>query len=165
MEKSIRGEVAVPASLEEVWAAWTTAGGTKSFFAPDCKVELEVGGAYEMYFDLEEEGKKGGEGLEILAVEPGRTLSFTWNAPPRFTVRDQHTHVVVRFARLSERLTRVTLVHDGFGEGGEWPQVYDYFVRAWLDVVLPRLLYRFTVGPVDWNRPPRPGRDYKGGPP
>lgn len=159
------GEVVVPAPLEEVWAAWTTAGGAKSFFAPDCKIELEVGGAYEMYFNLEEEaGKRGGEGLKILAIKPGRMLSFTWNAPPEFTVREQRTHVVVRFGRLSERLTRVTLVHDGFGEGGEWPQVFEY-VKVWLDVVLPRLLYRFTVGPVNWSWSPRPDRNYKGGSP
>ncbi len=165
-EKSIRGEVAVPAPLKEVWAAWTTEEGARAFFAPECKIELEVGGAYEMYFDPEEEaGKRGGEGLKVLAIDPGRMFSFTWGAPPKFTIRGQRTHVVVRFGRLSERLTKVTLAHDGWGEGGEWPQVYDYFVSAWLDVVLPRLLYRFTVGPVDWSRPPKLNRSYKGGPP
>jgi len=27
--------------------------------------------------------------------------------------------------------------------------------KAWKDVVLPRLKYRFSVGPVNWENPPR----------
>ena len=27
--------------------------------------------------------------------------------------------------------------------------------NAWKDVVLPRLKYRFSVGPVNWENPPR----------
>ncbi len=33
-------------------------------------------------------------------------------------------------------------------------EAYDYLVRAWSDIVLPRLKYRFEKGPVDWNNPP-----------
>jgi uncharacterized protein YndB with AHSA1/START domain len=165
-EKSIRGEVLVPAPLDEVWAAWTTEKGASSFFAPACKIEPKVGGAYEIYFDLEEEpGRRGSEGAKILAIEEGRMLSFTWNQTPDFAIRDQKTHVVVRFHRLSEKLTRVTFSQDGWGEGGEWPRAYDYFEEAWLDVVLPRLLYSFTVGPVDWKHRPKLNRSYKGGKP
>jgi hypothetical protein len=38
--------------------------------------------------------------------------------------------------------------------GGEWDQAYEYFQRAWNRVVLPRLKYRFAVGPIDWQHPP-----------
>ena len=40
------------------------------------------------------------------------------------------------------------------GEGGEWDKAFAYFVSDWKDVVLPRLRYRFSVGPVDWENPP-----------
>ena len=30
----------------------------------------------------------------------------------------------------------------------------EYFQQAWLDVVLPRLRYRFEVGPIEWQNPP-----------
>ena len=62
-ERSINFEITVNGSLEQVWNAWTTEEGVKSFFSPDCKVELKVGGAYEMYFAPEApEGMRGGDG-------------------------------------------------------------------------------------------------------
>ena len=156
-DRDIRGEVTVEASLDEVWNAWTTPEGIKSFFAPDCHVELRVDGPYEMFFDpAAEPNQRGGEGLKILAIQPRRMLSFTWNAPPHLAeVRRQRTHVVIRFFQQDDSRTRVTLLHDGWGQGGEWDEAYQYFVGAWLKVVLPRLQHRFSVGPVDWEDPPR----------
>lgn len=40
----------VNAPIEKAWDAWTTPEGIKTFFAPDCKVDLRVDGAYEIYF-------------------------------------------------------------------------------------------------------------------
>ena len=129
-EKSIRLEQNVNANIQDVWNAWTTEEGVKSFFAPACNIDLKVGGAYEMLFDLKAEpGFQGGEGLTIMALQPPKMLSFTWNAPPAFPkVRGQLTHVIVRFDEVSENETKVTLNHDGWGEGKEWEEVYDYFV-------------------------------------
>ena len=156
-DRAIRGEVIVEASLDEVWTAWTTPEGIKSFFAPDCHMELRVDGPYEMFFDPgAEPGQRVGEGVRFLAIQPQRMLSFTWNAPPHLAeVRRQRTHVVIRFFEQDTGRTRVTLLHDGWGQGGEWDEAYQYFVGAWLKVVLPRLQHRFSVGPVDWEDPPR----------
>ncbi len=155
-ERSIRAEAIVDAAPDEVWQAWTTEAGVRSFFAPACRVDLRVGGAYEMYFNLDAAGgERGGEGLVLLAFQRPSMLSFTWNAPPELpSVRPQRTHVVVRIAPLGPRSSRVTLAHDGWGQGGEWEQAVRYFQSAWSEVVLPRLRYRFAVGPIDWsNRP------------
>ena len=57
---------------------------------------------------------------------------------------------VVRFERLSDRLTRVTLHHSGWGDGGQWDQAFTYFDRAWVHV-LGSLKKRFDSGPVDWT--------------
>jgi hypothetical protein len=109
-----------------------------------------------MYFDSEaDHGERGGEGMIVMAVQPEVMLSFTWNAPPSLPrVRGHVTHVTVRFYRIGEDQTRVVLRHDGWGEGGEWDDAYMYFEKAWKRVVLPRLMYRFSVGPVDWENPP-----------
>ena len=91
----------------------------------------------------------------VLAVQPMKMLSFTWNSPPELLeVRGQMTHMLVRFFALDADHTRVTLVQDGWGEGGQWDQSYGYFTIAWLQVVLPRLNYCFTAGPIDWEKPP-----------
>jgi uncharacterized protein YndB with AHSA1/START domain len=155
-EKVIVGQITLPAPLVDVWDAWTTEEGAQSFFAPKCKIRLEPGGAYEMLFDLDADvGNQGGEGMIVLAVQPRRMLAFTWNAPPHLpTVRGQMTHVTVRMRQMEAEETLVTLRHDGWGEGGEWEEAYRYFKRAWLEVVLPRLKYRFEIGPIDWSEPP-----------
>jgi uncharacterized protein YndB with AHSA1/START domain len=157
IERAITAEVIVRAPLSEVWRAWTTKEGAESFFAPRCTIDLKPGGAYEMLFDLEvEPGKQGGEGMIVLGVQPQRMLSFTWNAPPDLpTVRGQMTHVVMRLFESDAGSTRVTLRHDGWGHGGEWDAAFRYFSRAWGEIVLPRLKYRFEHAPVDWSNPPR----------
>ncbi len=156
-ERALTFDVIVNASLADVWQAWTTKEGCLSFFAPACNIDLRVDGAYEMLFALElEPGQQGGEGVKILAIQPESMLSFTWNAPPNLpTVRFQHTHVVVRLQKLTDTQTRVILHHDGWGTGGEWDKAFDYFQVAWIKHVLPRLQYRFDVGPVDWDNPPQ----------
>jgi uncharacterized protein YndB with AHSA1/START domain len=155
-EQLIEGEVTVPAGLEQVWRAWTTSAEAETFFAPRCAIELRPGGKYEILFDPEADpGKQGSEGMRVLAVQPRRMISFTWNAPPELPdVRGQMTHVTVLFRALSPDRTQVVLRHDGWGEGGEWDAAFNYFERAWKRVVLPRLKYRFESGPVDWNHPP-----------
>jgi hypothetical protein len=83
-------------------------------------------------------------------------LSITWNAPPELSkVRKRWTHVTVRFEEIQEGQTKVTLTHDGWGEAEEWDEAFAYFSKAWIDVVSPRLKYRFAVGPVDWDNPPK----------
>lgn len=156
LERSIWAETVVSAPRDAVWDAWTTEKGARSFFAPECLIEAWAGGRYEMYFDLDmPEGQRGGEGLRFLALQPKQMLSFTWNATPNLTtVRDQHTHVVVRLLSQGDGHTRVTLRHDGWGWGGEWDAAFDYFERVWGSVVLPRLKYRFDAGPIDWQNLP-----------
>lgn len=155
-ERVITAEVVVAAPATEVWQAWSSEAGVRTFFAPAAKVELQPGGAYEMYFAPDAEpGQRGGEGNQVLAVQENRMLSFTWNAPPSLpSVREQRTFVVVRFHELGPAQTRVVLRHYGWGDGGEWDKAFAYFSRAWNSFVMPMLKYRFDKGPVDWNNPP-----------
>jgi uncharacterized protein YndB with AHSA1/START domain len=155
-DRVIRDEVVVDADLDAVWDAWTTEAGIKSFFAPAGNIDLRVDGPYEIFFNPGgEAGSRGADGVRILAFEPKTMLSFTWNAPPHLpNVRKQWTHVVIRLEDAGEGRTRVSMVHDGWGEGEEWDKAFDYFTRAWKKLVLPRLRYRFSTGPVDWENPP-----------
>lgn len=156
LERAVHGEVLVNAGLEDVWNAWTTEAGAKTFFAPACNIDLRPDGPYEIFFNPDATpGERGGEGMRVLAVQPMQMFSFTWNAPPGLPqVRGQRTHVTLRFVSEDDGWTRVTLYHDGWGKGGEWDEAYVYFTRAWNQVVLPRLKYRFENGPVDWENPP-----------
>jgi uncharacterized protein YndB with AHSA1/START domain len=151
-ERAIRATVVVPASLDEVWAAWTTTQGVKSFFAPDAKIEARVDGPFEVYFNpYGAPGMKGADGMRILSIQEKKMLTFTWNAPPTMPeARKQRTYVTVRFKSTGPKKTEVTLYHGGWGDGGEWDKAFTYFEKAWTSV-LTALEERFVKGPIDWS--------------
>jgi uncharacterized protein YndB with AHSA1/START domain len=132
--RRIERELTVRASRADVWKAWTTSAGAKTFFAPDVKIELMPGGAYEIYFNPDAPaGSRGGESNQVVAFEPERMLLVTWNAPPKFgpVYRSAHTFVMIRFDDAPGGGTRVRLTHFGWRDGGEWNAVRDYFEHAW----------------------------------
>lgn len=155
----IRKAVIIPASVDDVWKAWTTKEGVVTFFAPKASVELAVGGDYEMYFDPKQpQGQRGSEGCKILSFVPGEMLSFTWSAPPSMPdVRKERTWVVLFFRELEGNKTRIDLLHLGWQMGEEWQEAFRYFDRAW-EVVLGRLQYRFQKEPINWKSPFTPGK-------
>jgi uncharacterized protein YndB with AHSA1/START domain len=150
-ERAIDKEVVVAATLDQVWESWTTREGIVGFFAPDARIEPRVGGAFQIYIDPgAAPGAKGADDMRFLALQPKKMISFDWNAPPSLPeARAQRTFVVVRFAPVDEKTTRVTLHHTGWGEGGEWDKAYAYFDRAWANV-LGNLKKRYEQGPQDW---------------
>lgn len=157
VDRTIRLEIVVNAPAEKVWRAWTTRAGIKSFFAPDCDIDLRVLGKYDILFaPSASPGLRGAEGNVILAIQEGKMLSFTWDAPPNFPdIRKQRTSVVIRLVSLSENKTKLVFRQTGWGEGDDWTKVHDYFVAAWGEVVLPYLKHSLEVGPIDWKNPPQ----------
>lgn len=156
-EKQIEFEFTVNALPHEVYKAWSTTEGIKTFFAPGGKVELKMFGDYHIYFFPEyPEGSRGAEDEIVLAFEENKMISFTWGFPPSLPDlrANQKTVVNVRFFPTEDGKTKVRFLQTNWGEGEDWQKGYEYFVQAWGNVVLPRLIYRFNVGPVDWNNMP-----------
>ncbi len=140
-------EVTVAASLDEVWHAWTTAEGLATFFSKQSRVELRVGGDYDMFLNIEPDhnGKRGSEGCKVLSYLPKEMLSFEWTFPPSIPTlrdRDAKTHVVLRFDPIGERRVRVRFSQLGWQAGEDWDAGYAYFDKAW-DGVLKKLENRF----------------------
>lgn len=138
---SIVKEAVVNAPPSEVFKAWTTEEGLKSFLGINSKVDLRIGGPMEFYFGPDNPyGQRGSEGCQVLSYLPDRMLSFSWNAPPTLpAARQKRTWIVITFAPVEENKTAVRFVHTGFGDGGEWPEVRKYFEAAW-----PRVLEALT---------------------
>jgi len=151
-DRILRKEIVVPATLEQVWNAWTSTKGVKTFFSSDAKVELAVGGPFEIYFLLDApHGARGSEGCRVLSYLPPKMLSFSWNAPPEFgELRDKHTIVVLQFGEIEPGKVKVALSQHGWGRGEDWDKLYDYFDKAW-SYVLGNLKKRFVAGPIDWQ--------------
>lgn len=151
-ERRLRKSVVVAASVEQVWEAWTTSDGARTFFAPDARIELREDGPYEIYFDpAAAAGRRGTEGCKVISFEAPKKLSVTWNNPPEIAeVREEHARVDIALRAAGRDRTRVSLTHSGWGEGESWDRAFAYFERAW-DVVLDRLRRRFEEGPIAWE--------------
>ena len=152
-ERSLDKEVIIDASNDQAWDAWTTRAGITSFFAPDARIEPQVGGAFAIYINpLAEPGMRGADDMHFMALQPKKMISFDWNAPPSLPLaRAQRTFVIVRFEPVNDRQTLVRIHHTGWGDGGEWDQAYQYFDKAWSNV-LANLKKRFESGPQDWTQ-------------
>lgn len=141
--------VALPRS--EVFTLLTTTEGITRWLADAAKVELRVGGAYEIEFLADAPlGSRGSESCRFLSYIPDRMVSFTWNAPPQFDkTRFLHTWVVIELADCPEG-TRVLLTHTGWPASGlsgepQWEEIFAYFDSAW-SWVLERLETFATTG-------------------
>ncbi|MDP4220719.1 MAG: SRPBCC domain-containing protein [Bacteroidota bacterium] len=138
--KAIYKEATVHAPIDAVWNAWTTSEGITSFFAPQAFIDLRIGGAYEVYFMLDNpRGLQGSEGCTIISYLPKKMLSFTWNCPPEFErVRKsgEKNWVVLLFHELPEGNIRVEFNQIGWKENDEeWDKIYSYFDKAWGSVM------------------------------
>jgi uncharacterized protein YndB with AHSA1/START domain len=145
--KRLDFEVLVPASQEEVWKAFTTKEGLESWIAPSARVELSVGGIWEVGY----QGAQPGGGT-VLSFLPNEMLSLHAMAPEWFpTVRKERTIAVFFFDRVGERQTRVRLSQVGWKEGEEWDKAFAYLSQG-NATLLNMLAKRFTNGPADWKR-------------
>lgn len=146
--KRLDFEVIVPASQQEVWTAFTTKEGMESWIAPSARVDLSLGGVWEVGY----QGAQPGGGT-ILSYVPIEMLSLHAMAPEAFpTVRKEGTIAVFFFERLGEKQTRVRLAQVGWKQGEEWDKAFDYLSQG-NAILLNMLLKRFTKGPTDWKRP------------
>lgn len=131
--RRVEHEVVVAVSPRDAWDAWVDPRRVVNFLGSEARIDLRVGGRYEILFLLDApEGEQGAEGCRILAYLPGEMLAFSWNAPPQMPeIRSLHTWVVVTFQGPLAGPTRVRLVQTGFGDGPLWDEDVAYFTAAW----------------------------------
>jgi uncharacterized protein YndB with AHSA1/START domain len=136
-DRSIVKEATVSATIDQVWQAWTTTEGITSWLSDAARVELRIGGPFEIYFALDlPPGLRGSEDCKILSYLPHRMFSFEWNAPPTIPeIRKHRTFVVVEFEPQGENSVHVRLEQYGWGVGEHWDATYDYFNKAWAYVL------------------------------
>ena len=136
-ERQLKKKVILHGKLDEIWDSWTTTDGVKGVFAPDARVELRIGGPYEIYFTPDAApGQRGSEDCRILSYVPREMLSFEWNAPPSFgTLRYVKTQVNIHLLEIEPGKVKLDFIHHGWGKSPEWEKLYDYFDRAWGSVL------------------------------
>jgi uncharacterized protein YndB with AHSA1/START domain len=147
-------EALIPGAREDVYRAYATADGWKSFLGIEARVQAVPGGSFEILFRPDAPpGERGSEGCTVLALVPGEMFSHTWNAPPRLPYAREHpTWVVVTFDAVAAKITRVRLRHLGFAEraagapdhAAEFQEARAHFQGAW-PRVLTALCERFEA--------------------
>ena len=145
--RALQFEVTVPASLDAVWAAFTTADGLASWLWRDVRVEARPGGDWLAIFP---QSTGGGT---ILSLTPKRQIVISALAPDRFpVVRETRTQATFEFSPVSPSSTKVTLVQTGWKSGVEWDAAYDYLAGGNAEL-LNQLFQRFATGPIVWPSP------------
>lgn len=145
----------IPAGIDEVWRAFTTAEGLSSFYVRKAVIEPEPGGQLEMHvFPDNPPGQRGIEGQIVLAVEPERRLMTTWMSPLhiREKVGPQLTVQEILLKESGPNETIVTLRQFGFGETPDWDSAKWYFELRQRDVYLSlRERFESPSGTVNWD--------------
>jgi uncharacterized protein YndB with AHSA1/START domain len=153
-DRAIELAVVVDATPDQVYRLWTEPELVNQWFAAESVIEQRPGAPYEIYFMKRAEAKGqrvGSAGAKGLRFEPGKRLAFEWTMPPmaeELNTDPLPTWVEVEFEPVGASRTLVKFRHLGFQRGGKWDQCYEYFVRAWGSIVLPRLDQHVTAGPA-----------------
>ncbi len=145
-EKALRFEVIVPASVNDVWSAFTTPPGLKTWLWSDVRVDLREGGDWLVNF-----GPSTGGGT-IVSFVPKRQLVISALAPDQFpTVRRERTTATFEFVAVTPASTKVTLLQTGWKKGKEWDDAYNYLATGNASL-MAQLYQRFVSGPIDWSK-------------
>ena len=139
--------VTVPATLDQVWDAFTTPAGMTAWLAPYAEVQLAVGGPWQVSFTA------GGAaaGGNVLLYQPKSLLAVSAMAPVQFpAVRRDRTTAVFLFDAAGPNVTTVRLAQTGWKAGDEWDKAFDYLATGNAQL-LEALYHRFAVGPEAWK--------------
>jgi len=139
--------VTVPATVDQVWDAFTTPAGLTAWLAPFAKVELAVGGPWQVSFTADGAAAGG----NVLLYQPKSLLALSAMAPTQFpTVRRERTTAVFLFDAAGPNATTVRLAQTGWKPGDEWDKAFDYLATGNAQL-LEALYHRFAVGPEAWK--------------
>lgn len=134
-ERVLRIETVVPASVEQVWQAWTTQNGLQKWIAPVANIDLRVGGNISTNYNAK--ARIGDPGtivlpivnyldnqLIVLKVELNDTF------PKRVRNEERNLQEIVQIVDAGNARTKIISSMVGWGTGQEWNETYDFFTRG-----------------------------------
>lgn len=131
---TLRHEAMIDAPAKEVWKAFTTSEGLKSWMAPHASIDLRVGG--KMLANYHADGKLGDENTienTILSFEPERMISIQATKPPagfpfKASIKDMWS--VMYFEPVGADRTRLSLCGMGFKDDAESMKMREFFDKG-----------------------------------
>lgn len=150
----LQHSIVVPATLAEVWTAFTTTEGVRSWAVPVAQVDFRLGGIWESSYKRDAKlGEPGNIRNRYLAYLPMEMVTIqAISAPPTFPHPEllPELFTVIEMRPLGPREVRVRVSQVGYKTGPGYDAIYAHFQRGnpWS---LQKLQERFTRGPVDWE--------------
>jgi uncharacterized protein YndB with AHSA1/START domain len=134
-ERVLRIETIVPASVEDVWKAWTTPQELSRWIAPVVALDLKIGGAISTNYDEKATiGNAGTIQLPIINYLEKEIITLKVNLNESFpkSVRDEDRNLqeIVQIVNLGNGKTKIVSSMVGWGTGKDWDKTYDFFVRG-----------------------------------
>ena len=127
-------EFEIGASLDDVWNAFTTTDGLKSWVTPLSDIDFRVGGKWRANYN--QGGRLGDETTienTILCYDPKRMLSLKATGFPKgfeFVEAAKETWTVFYFTRVSDVKTKITIVGLGYTNSEQSKKMRAFFKPA-----------------------------------
>ena len=127
-------ETEIPASIDDVWTAFTTTKGLKTWMAPLVEIEFKVGGIMKANYNSK--GKIGDATTienTILSFDPKRMLSLKATKFPKgfpFVTAAKNAWTVFYFSKVSASRTKITVVGLGYTEDAQSLKMRAFFDTA-----------------------------------
>lgn len=155
-ERVLRQEIIVPATLEQVWEAVSTAEGLRTWAVPVADIELKTGGHwYTNYNPAARIGDPGTIYNTVLSYLPMRMIAMKIGLKPDVFPKGPSEagtlHAVLMIEDLGNNQVRVSEHMVGFQPGEDWDKVYRFFETG-NAYTLGQLYKRFAQGPRHWAR-------------
>lgn len=133
-ERVLRIESVVPASVDQVWSAFTTTEGMSSWFSREAVVELAFGGVVKLRTGASTSlGDTGAAGMDILNYLEPEVITYKVHLDERFseTIREQDDYLqeIVQLVRVGEKSTKVVASMVGWGTSRIWDDAYAFFAK------------------------------------
>ena len=127
-------EIEIDASIDQVWDAFTTTAGLKSWAAPLADVDFKIGGKWRANYNAQ--GKLGDATTienTILSYDPRRMLSIRPTRFPQgfpFVEAARQTWTVFYFSPVTKARTKVRLVGLGYTDDKQSQQLRAFFLQG-----------------------------------
>jgi uncharacterized protein YndB with AHSA1/START domain len=140
MEKIIHFKAKLECNIQHAFKMFTDNAMLESWLSTKAEVVPELGGKYELFWDLENKEINSTLGCRVTGIEEKSFISFEWKGPEQFhsfmNNVDPLTHVIVKFTSLKDEQTSVHLFHTGWRNSPEWEEARKFFDNAWKKVMI-----------------------------
>lgn len=133
-DNRIVDEFEIEANIDDVWNAFTTTNGLKSWVAPLADIDFRIGGKWRANYN--KDGKLGDATTienTILCYDPKRMLSIKATTFPEgfeFVDAAKETWSVFYFTRTSDAKTKITIVGLGYTDSEQSKKMRAFFKPA-----------------------------------